>query len=70
MDNINGVEDFKFYLLGSVESTDIPSPLLQTIFQSNDNRQLGQNGIAWCISSCLQYKYTLFDHIYNYNSAN
>ena len=33
------------FLFGSVESTDIPSPLLQTVFQSTDNPRLGQNGI-------------------------
>ena len=40
------VADINDYnLFGSVESIDIPSPLLQATFQSTDNPCLVQNGI-------------------------
>ena len=45
MDDIN--EIMNNFLFGSVESTDIPSPLLHTAFQSTDNPRLGQNGILF-----------------------
>ena len=42
VEDINNI--MENFLFGSVESTDIPSPLLQATFQSTDNPRLGQNG--------------------------
>ena len=49
LEDINDI--MEHFLFGSVESTDVPSPLLQTVFQSTDNPRLGQNG--YCIVFCM-----------------